>query len=485
MPLTTPTTWSGDLLIAELPDGPPAHLVCSALQSQPHPFLLDSAMVMDHYGRYSYAGGDPFAVITSKGSQITITDHRRTTITQGDPFTALQQMMKRYALPPAEAPTPFCGGAVGYFGYDLCHFIEDLPRTTVDDIAMPDLYMALYDVIYAYDEATQVGYVLSTGLPASAGPKRRKQAQARAEDMIERVRSASEPVINSHLPATSANLQSNFSREEYLAAVSQTKEYIAAGDIFQANISQRFQVPLQINPWELYVRLRQINPASFAAYLDYGSGQVVSASPEKFLEVSDGWVQTRPIKGTRSRGDTPEEDQRLAQELLDSEKDKAELMMILDLERNDLGRVCRFGTVRVPELTVLESYPTVHHLVATVTGQLAEGCDNIDLMRAVFPGGSITGAPKVRSMEIIDELEPTQRGVYTGDIGYLGFAGQMQLSIVIRTIIATGGNAYYQVGGGIVADSQPAAEYQETLDKGKGLAEALREVPDSRRAYGI
>ena len=484
MPLTTPTTWSEDLLVAALPDGPPAYLVCGALQGQPHPFLLDSAMVMDRYGRYSYAGCDPFLVITSKGSQITITDRTDTTIKQGDPFTALQQMIEHYALPPTEAPTPFWGGAVGYFGYDLCHFIENLPCTTVDDIGMPDLYMALHDVIYAYDEATQVGYVLSTGLPAPAGSERRKHAQARAEQLLDWIQSADEAVSSSDVPATSAALQSNFAREEYLAAISRTKEYIAAGDIFQANISQRFQAPLQISPWELYVRLRQVNPASFAAYLDYGSGQVVSASPEKFLEVSDGWVQTRPIKGTRPRGDTPEEDRRLAQELLASEKDNAELMMILDLERNDLGRVCRFGTVRVPELVVLESYPTVHHLVATVTGQLAEGCDNIDLMRAVFPGGSITGVPKVRSMEIIDELEPTQRGVYTGDIGYLGFGGQMQLSIVIRTIIATGGNAYYQVGGGIVADSQPAAEYQETLDKGKALAEALRDVPDSRRAYG-
>ncbi len=484
MPLTTRTTWSEDLLVAELPDGPPAYRVCGALQDQPHPFLLDSAMVMDRYGRYSYTGCVPFLVITSKGSQITTAHRRDTTIKQGDPFTALQEIMARYALPPAEPPTPFWGGAVGYFGYDLCHFIEDLPCTTVDDIGMPDLYMALYDVVYAYDEATQVGYLLSTGLPAPVGSERRKRAQARAEQLLDWIQSADEAVRSSDVPATSADLQSNFTREEYLAAVGRTKEYIAAGDIFQANISQRFQAPLQISPWELYVRLRRVNPASFAAYLDYGSGQVVSASPEKFLEVSDGWVQTRPIKGTRPRGDTPEEDQRLAQELLDSEKDNAELMMIVDLERNDLGRVCRFGTVRVPELMVLESYPTVHHLVATVTGQLAEGRDNIDLMRAVFPGGSITGAPKVRSMEIIDELEPTQRGVYTGNIGYLGFDGEMQLSIVIRTIIATGGSAYYQVGGGIVADSRPAAEYQETLDKGKALAEALREVPDSRRAYG-
>ena len=478
MPPTASTTWSGDLLIAELPDGPPAYVVCGALQDQPHPFLLDSAMVMERYGRYSYAGCDPFLVITSKSSQITTVQQTERSLAQGDPFTALQQTMERYTLPSVEAPTPFWGGAVGYFGYDLCHFIEDLPCTTVDDIGMPDLYMALYDVVYAYDEAREVGYVLSTGLPAATGSERRKRSQARAKQLLDWIQAADQPVRHPDMPAISVDLQSNFTREEYLAAVNRTKEYIAAGDIFQANISQRFQAALQISPWELYVRLRRINPAPFAAYLDYGSGQVVSASPEKFLEVSNGWVQTRPIKGTRPRGATPEEDQRLAQELLASEKDNAELMMIVDLERNDLGRVCRFGTVRVPELVVLESYPTVHHLVATVTGQLAEGYDNIDLMRAVFPGGSITGAPKVRSMEIIDELEPTQRGVYTGNIGYLGFAGQMQLSIVIRTIIVSGGIAYYQVGGGIVADSEPGAEYRETLDKGRALAEALREVPE-------
>ncbi len=467
------TTRSDDLVILELSDGPPAHAVCSCLIARDHPFLLDSAMPMERYGRYSYAGSDPFLVITSKDSDITITGEGETTVEQGDPFAALQRLMRSYQLAPAQAPVPFWGGAVGYFGYDLCHFIERLPRTGVDDIAMPDLYMAFYDAIYAYDEAQQCGYILSTGLPAAAGPQRRKRAEARAQQLCERIQATPAPASTTDRPAASAEPQSNFTHEEYLAAVSRAKEYIAAGDIFQVNLSQRFQTPLAISPWELYQRVRQINPAPFAAYLDFGTGQVISASPEKFLEVTDGRVQTRPVKGTRPRGKSPEEDQRLAEELLASEKDNAELVMIVDLERNDLGRVCEFGSVRVPDLVVLESYPTVHHLVGTVIGQLSGGRDNIDLMRAVFPGGSITGAPKVRSMEIIDELEPTQRSVYTGNIGYLGFAGQMQLSIVIRTIIAANGNAYYQVGGGIVADSDPAAEYQETLDKGQALREVL------------
>ncbi len=465
------------MLVAEVPDAPPAFVACGALLQGEHPFLIDSAMVMDRYGRYSYAGCDPFLVVTSKGPQITIADGDTTSVEQGDSFAVLQKLLCCYELACTEAPVPFWGGAVGYFGYDLCHFLERLPRTAVDDIGIPDLYMALYDVIYAYDEASQRGYLLSTGLPAPAGPIRRRRAEARVEQLLCRIEAASPQPATSVQPAARCQPQSNFTRDEYLAAVARAKEYIAAGDIFQVNLSQRFQAPLEIPAWELYLRLREINPAPFAGYLDFGTGQVVSASPEKFLEVTDGYVETRPIKGTRRRGQTPEEDRQLAEQLLNSEKDNAELVMIVDLERNDLGRVCDFGTVRVPDLVVLESYPTVHHLVATVTGKLANGRDNIDLMRAVFPGGSITGAPKVRSMEIIDELEPTQRSVYTGNIGYLGFDGHMQLSIVIRTILVANGNAYYQVGGGIVADSDPAAEYQETLDKGRALGEALWRAP--------
>ncbi|HUS79837.1 MAG TPA: aminodeoxychorismate synthase component I, partial [Armatimonadota bacterium] len=256
--------------------------------------------------------------------------------------------------------------------------------------------------------------------------------------------------------------------------VARALEYIAAGDIFQVNLSQRFDAPLRVPAWELYLRLRERNRAPFAAYLDFGDVQVASASPERFLRVSGTHVQTRPIKGTRPRGGTEAEDARLAQELLASVKDRAELTMIVDLERNDLGRVCRFGSVRVPELCALESYPTVHHLVATVTGELREDGSHVDLLRASLPGGSITGAPKVRAMEIIDELEPTRRGVYTGCIGYLGFDGETDLNIAIRTFTISGGRAWWQVGGGIVADSTPEGEYQETLDKGAALAETLR-----------
>jgi para-aminobenzoate synthetase component 1 len=275
------------------------------------------------------------------------------------------------------------------------------------------------------------------------------------------------------LPGT--ELSCNFTYESYTAAIRRAKEYIAAGDIYQVNLSQRFYAPLQSDGFTLYNRLRTTNPAPFAAYLRHlDVVEVLSSSPERFLRLeADGLVETRPIKGTIARGATPEEDRRLAEQLQASIKDRAELLMIVDLERNDLGKVCEFGTVRVPELFALESYETVHHLVATVHGRLRAGMGPVDLLRATFPGGSITGAPKIRSMEIIDELEPTTRAVYCGSIGYISAHGRMDLNIAIRTFIVRGGEVFYQVGGGIVADSDPHAEYVETLHKGRGLAAAL------------
>ena len=273
--------------------------------------------------------------------------------------------------------------------------------------------------------------------------------------------------------ALGITLRANFSHEQYLEAVEAGREYIAAGDTFQVNLSQRFEAELPIPPYELYRHLRHINPAPFAAYLNFDEVTILSASPERFLKVKGDLVETRPMKGTRPRGSSPAEDEALARELQNSLKDRAENVMIVDLERNDLGRVCRFGTVKVRELWTLEKYATVFQLTSTVEGKLRQDKGRIDLLKACFPGGSITGAPKVRAMEIIDELEPTRRSIYTGSIGYLSFGGEMDLSIVIRTILIKDGKAYFQVGGGIVYDSDPEAEYQETLDKAKALFQAL------------
>ncbi|MBI2865704.1 MAG: aminodeoxychorismate synthase component I [Chloroflexi bacterium] len=273
-----------------------------------------------------------------------------------------------------------------------------------------------------------------------------------------------------------ADFSSNFTKEGYIRAIETAKEYIAAGEIYQVNLSHRFETELAVHPWQLYARLRQVNPAPFAAYLGFDDLTVVSASPEQFLKVEGSDVETRPIKGTRPRGKTPAEDRALAADLLASAKDRAENVMIVDLLRNDIGRVCRVGSVHVPELVVIEEYPTVFHLVSTVAGELDSRYDAVDLLRACFPGGSVTGCPKIRSMEIIDELEPTQRGVYCGAIGYLSFDGSLNTNIVIRTLTVKNGRAYFQVGGAIVADSDPEAEYQETLDKAYASMLALQTV---------
>ena len=269
-------------------------------------------------------------------------------------------------------------------------------------------------------------------------------------------------------------LRSSFTHRGYLDAVSRVRDYIIAGDIFQANLSQRLQAPLEEDPWQLYKRLREVNPAPFAAYLEFEGVAVASASPERFLLLDEaGRVETRPIKGTRPRGLSPLHDAALSLSLAESEKDRAENLMIVDLLRNDLSRVCRPGTVRVPELFALEHFPTVHHLVSTVTGELEPGKGATDLLAAAFPGGSITGAPKVRAMQIIAELEPSRRGIYCGSIGFLSLTGAMDTSIVIRTGVAIGGQVYFSVGGGIVADSDPEQEYRETLDKARALVNAL------------
>jgi len=281
--------------------------------------------------------------------------------------------------------------------------------------------------------------------------------------------------------AADLGLRSTFTHRGYLNAVAKVREYIVAGDIFQANLSQRFQAPLREQPFDLYRRLRRRNPAPFAGYLAFDEVTVLSASPERFLRLDpDGQVETRPIKGTRPRGLGPMHDAALGRALAESVKDRAENVMIVDLLRNDLSRVCRPGSVRVPELFALEQHPTVHHLVSTVLGDLEPGADAVDLVRAAFPGGSITGAPKVRAMEVIAELEPTRRGVYCGSIGYLSATGAMDTSIVIRTFVLHDGELYFQAGGGIVADSDPELEYRETLDKAAGLIATLKDVNRER-----
>jgi para-aminobenzoate synthetase component 1 len=462
-------------------DAPYAYEV---IKDHPWSFFLDSGINPYGLGRYSFIGSDPFLVLSSRGGDIQLVSHDDRISLRGNPFDILREQLNRYKIDDYPYPVPFIGGAVGYMGYDLCHFIERLPVTTRDDVMLPDCCMAFYDSVLAYDHVENRVYAIASGLLDVDRLRRERKARQRIDDLTQMVCGNGRNSSVKHAGAISsrsrvkgvhnpAGVYSNFTSEGYIKAVENAIEYIANGDIFQVNLSQRFESDLTIDPYDLYLRLRGINPSPFACYLNFGDVTVAGASPERYLHLDGNTVETRPMKGTRPRGRSPVKDDMLAAELLRSKKDCAENIMIVDLERNDLGKVCEYGSVKVRDLCTLEKYATVFQLTSTVTGKLREDKDRIDLLKAAFPGGSITGAPKVRAMEIIDELEPTRRGVYTGSVGYLGFDGCMDLNIVIRTFVIKNGRVYFQVGGGIVSDSDPQAEYQETLDKAQALMAAL------------
>jgi para-aminobenzoate synthetase component 1 len=436
-----------------------------AFKDEPYCFILDSSLNNSRLGQYTFMGSKPFAIFSSKDEHIEIIENDQLNNFQGNPFKHLRDLLNRYKLEDKHK-LPFIGGAVGYFAYDMGHHIEILPRQAVDDVKIPDCFMGLYDSIIAVDHKTNEVYLVAAGLN-----EKPENAIAMLKSKVE---SISKEKLNEVKPTACGEIQSNFTKEAYMKAVQSIKDYIRSGDIYQANLTQRFQCSTAEEPFSLYSRLRCLNPAPFSCYMSFGEGYILSSSPERFVKIRDKVIETRPIKGTRPRGRTPEEDRANREELLSSEKDKSELLMIVDLERNDLGKVSKTGTVKVPELFYLEEYATVHHLVSTVTGEMREGIDNIDVIEAAFPGGSITGAPKIRAMEVIDELEPTQRNIYTGSIGYIGFNGEMDLNIAIRTIVMKEAMAYFQAGGGIVWDSEPELEYQETLHKAKALFKALR-----------
>jgi para-aminobenzoate synthetase component 1 len=486
------------------PAGDPADVVARFLDL-PYLLFLDSATAQGssrpatgeahQLARYSFLTADPWRVVRGKGGVTWLGDGQGDwTSAPGDPLLAVQELLAAFAAEPISGLPSFQGGAAGYVGYDYGAVLERLPAARFDDLAIPDVVLGMYDWVIAWDHRLDTAWAISTGLPET-GPGRERRARDRLSMVQARLAGPSTSVADLHgrsrpdpdgPPAPSyavlgveeaetIGLRSTFTHRGYLDAVTRVRDYIVAGDIFQANLSQRFEGPLAEPTFELYCRLRGSNPAAFAAYLDFGDLQVLSASPERFLRLDENrrHVETRPIKGTRPRGLGPMHDAALGRALSESDKDRAENVMIVDLLRNDLSRVCRPGTVRVPELFALEHHPTVHHLVSTVVGELEPGIGAVDLLRAAFPGGSITGAPKVRAMEIIAELEPTRRGVYCGSIGYFSTTGAMDTSIVIRTYLALRGRVYFQAGGGIVADSDPELEYRETLDKARALIGAL------------
>ncbi len=437
----------------------------------PFAIFFDSALSGNRFGRHSFIAVDPFLTITSKNGRIEMGDKSLV----GDPFEVVRQRLAAYPLATIEGLPPFQTGAAGYFGYDLCHHLERVPACARDDLGMADLVVGFYDVVIGFDHRQHRAWVVSSGYPENEPGARKARARAREAAFLSRLDAPWPQEIGVRLEVGGAPATSNFERAAYEEMVRRVIDYIHAGDIYQANVSQRFtaEMPPSQTPLSVYRRLREHGPAAFAAYFDLGDAVIASASPERFLFHRDGWVETRPIKGTRPRGASEAEDRALAAELLASDKDRAENLMIVDLLRNDLSRVCRYATVITPELFALETYATVHHLVSTVQGRLTAEATAIDLLRAAFPGGSITGAPKIRAMEIIAELEPVRRGPFFGSLGYIGFDGTMDTNIAIRTLVMKDGVAAFQVGGGIVADSVPAREYEETLTKAEALFASL------------
>jgi para-aminobenzoate synthetase component 1 len=426
--------------------------------------------------RYSFVVARPLLTFRSFGSACeTCFAEGRTETQFGNPWQHLAPLLARFELlDEVDVPFPL-GGCFGYWGYDLKQFVEPrLTRRAVNDLELPDCHLGFFASLAVFDHQLGKTWIVATGLDAEGN---RTEARCRAQlqqwqDWLSREPELA-PVPSPAQPRLSSRLDSSLPRPAFLAAVERAQRYIRAGDIYQVNLAQRLGAACSLTGWEFFERLTALSPAPFAAFFDCGDFQLASSSPELFLRLSGQHIVTRPIKGTRPRSADPVRDAQLAWELQRSEKENAELLMITDLLRNDLGRVCEYGSVRVPDLMRLERFAQVHHLVSTVEGRLRQGVTHLDALAACFPGGSITGAPKIRAMEIIDELEPVARGPYCGCLGYLGFNRESQLSITIRTALVRTGRAWFHVGAGIVADSVADAEYEETLAKAGGLLAAL------------
>jgi len=438
--------------------------IFSLFKDQRHCFFLDSSMIHDKLGRYSFIGFEPQITLKSKKGFVEARGKCHDNKLFADPFSELQGILDKYKAF-YEGKLPFIGGAVGYLGYDMCHHLENLPRKALDDVQAPDCFFGVYDGVIVIDHFKGAVYAAAAGLLSDADEW---------AEYVEKTISAGKPgCFSLEVSAPKISLTPSMTKTEYMKSVDKIRDYIKSGEVYQVNMTQRFSGESSFSPYELYAHLRRINPAPFAFYMDFGEGQIISSSPERFVKIRGAKVQTRPIKGTRPRGKNPQQDAANRKELLESEKDRSELLMIVDLERNDLGRVCKAGSVKVPELFLLEEYATVYHLAATVEGELEEGVSAVDCLRAMFPGGSITGAPKIRAMEIIDELENFGRDIYTGSIGYIGFDGNADFNIAIRTILRIGDRVFFHSGGGIIWDSDGEMEYEEMLDKSRALIRAL------------
>jgi anthranilate synthase component 1 len=454
----------------------------ASARGRDYAFLLESVEGGEKVGRYSFLGSQPYLIFESKDCQVRITgpDGRETRelAPNTDPLTVLKQLLLRRRFVASPELPRFCGGAVGYLSYDLVRFFEELPDSTTDDLALPDCTLLFTDTCLIFDHLRRRILVVANAYVEDDADAAYDEAVAKIDAMVQRLaRHMDRPHLLESAPPVSAALpvpaQANMTREQFMAGVRRAKEYIAAGDAIQVVLSQRLSQPLRAEPFDVYRALRSLNPSPYMYYLSFGDLKIIGSSPERLVSEEEGEVITRPIAGSRRRGATAQEDEALCAELLRDEKERAEHIMLVDLGRNDIGRVCEPGTVQVDKLMTVERYSHVSHMVSNVRGRLAAGKDQFDVLRACFPAGTVSGAPKIRAMEIIDELEPTRRGPYAGAIGYFSFSGNMDTAITIRTVVVKDRTAYLQVGAGIVADSVPEHEYQETVNKAMALLRAL------------
>lgn len=458
------------------------------LLRSPRSLLFESVKGPERIARYSFVCIEPYLELTVKNGCLEIDGPGHTTISSPKPLEHLRKLLACYKQMPAEGLPPFQGGAAGLFCYDFVRYLERIPDSTTDDVLLPDAHIFMIDRLVSFDHTAKKAWIIvcpgaRETVPGYTGSSRIEEpVRARAEEEAAAVaaRLAQSPAQLQQIGQDSVKdgsgiaINYDVGKEAYISMVRKAREYIASGDIFQTNLSLRVSADVSgQDPWQIYKILREINPSPFAAFADFGAYQLVSSSPERLVRVRDNIVDTRPIAGTRPRGRDAGEDDRMRAELLLNEKERAEHIMLIDLERNDIGRIADYGSVQVDELMVTEDYSHVMHIVSNVEGRLAAGKDCLDVLAAVYPGGTITGVPKVRCMEIIDELEPFRRGPYTGSLGYIGFNGSMDLNIIIRTFLIKESKAYIQAGAGIVADSDPEREYNECLKKAEALLRTL------------
>ncbi len=444
---------------------------------RPHPpvCLLESVEGGEHIARYSFISYLPFAILRAQDGYVEVQEGRRRIIFKRDPLTVLARFFAQFRVESEEPLPPFVGGAVGCFGYDFVRYYERLPRKAADDLRIPDCYLILSRAVVVFDHVQGLIKIIVLDEKGRRGfSSQGKDLLARLEAQI--LTALRRPVdLRGRVPAAfqTGRVESNLTRHEFLARVRLAKQYIEAGDIFQVVLSQRMKAPFRGNPFFLYRTLRRVNPSPYLFYLAFPEMQIIGSSPEMLLKCQGNLLITRPLAGTRPRGKNREEDLRLEEELRRCQKERAEHVMLVDLGRNDLGRVSRYGSVTVPVFLEIERYSHVMHLVSEVRGELAPEHTVCDALKAVFPAGTVSGAPKIRAMEIIEELEPQRRGVYAGAVGYLSFTGGLDTCIAIRTILIKDGYFYAQAGAGIVADSEPEREYEETCNKAAALLASL------------